>query len=104
MISKSTQTWTAGATVKVGFLSLVVVAAIATPGDYAPDAYILKNAAGTQLYRFRPHLGVEKVSVEEARDEIARAAARAERQAAEAIFKARRDAALAAQINELALG
>lgn len=62
MITKTKQNWTVGNTVKVGFLSLIVKAAIATPGDYAPDAYILNNQAGTQLYKFVPHNGLEKIS------------------------------------------
>ncbi|HWB84981.1 MAG TPA: hypothetical protein VG675_12620 [Bryobacteraceae bacterium] len=41
MIRNSKQNWTIGATAKVGFMTLRVRAAVATPGDYAPDAYIL---------------------------------------------------------------
>jgi len=67
MITKTRQNWTAGQTVKVGFLSLVVKAAIATPGDYLPDAYILANLAGTQLYHFIPHNGLEKIDASEVR-------------------------------------
>jgi hypothetical protein len=52
-------------------MSLVVKAAIATPGDFAPDAYILANKAGTQLYKFVPHKGLEKLSLVEARELIA---------------------------------
>jgi len=88
MITKTKQNWTVGATVKVGFLSLVVKAAVATPGDYMPDAYILTNQAGTQLYKFVPHNGVEKISVEEAREMLAEAQERAARLAAQAIAKA----------------
>lgn len=88
MITKTRQNWTAGQTVKVGFLSLVVKAAIATPGDYLPDAYILANLAGTQLYRFIPHNGLEKIDASEAREMLASAERHAARIAADAIAKA----------------
>ena len=73
MIRNSTQQWEVGQMVKVGFLSLVVRAKMATPGDGAPDAYILANAAATQLYKFVPHNGVEKISTSEARLLVANA-------------------------------
>jgi hypothetical protein len=88
MITKTKQNWTVGATVKVGFLSLVVKASVATPGDYLPDAYILANQAGTQLYRFVPHNGLEKISVDEAREMLAKAEHYAAQVAAKAIAKA----------------
>ena len=59
MIKNSKQAWEPGQTVKVGFLSLQVVAKIATPGDYRPDAYALKSATGI-FYRFVPHFGIER--------------------------------------------
>lgn len=62
MIKNTKQNWNIGATVKVGFLSLVVVSAIATPGDYMPDAYVLSNAAGSKFYRFVPHNGLVSYS------------------------------------------
>lgn len=67
MITNSKQNWEVGQTVKVGFMSLVVAAKIATPGDFAPDAYLLTNHAGTQLYKFVPHNGVEKITPAEAK-------------------------------------
>ena len=79
MISNSKQNWSVGSNVKVGFMTLTVRAAVPTPGDYAPDAYILSNAAGTQLYLFVPHNGLTKISVEEARDMLATARAQADR-------------------------
>ncbi len=88
MITKTKQSWAVGATVNVGFLSLVVKAAIPTPGDYAPDSYILVNQAGTQLYRFVPHKGVEKISTDDARNMLASAERHASRIAAQAIAKA----------------
>jgi len=88
MIRKTRQNWTAGQTVKVGFLALTVKAAIATPGDFLPDAYILANQAGTQLYKFVPHNGLEKISPEEARSLMADAQRHAARLATAAIEKA----------------
>jgi hypothetical protein len=88
MVSNSKQNWTVGNTVKVGFLVLVVKAAIATPGDYLPDAYILTNVTGTKLYKFVPHNGLQSITVDEARDLIEAAKAHAARVAAQAIAKA----------------
>lgn len=59
MIRKSKQIWEVGATVKVGFLSLQVLAKIPTPGDYMPDAYALTNGKGA-FYRFVPHNGLSR--------------------------------------------
>jgi hypothetical protein len=88
MITKTRQNWTAGQTVKVGFLSLVVKASIATPGDFLPDAYILANLAGSQLYKFVPHNGLEEITTDDARELLAAAERHAARTAAEAIAKA----------------
>lgn len=101
MINRSKQSWTVGSTVKVGFLSLVVVAAVATPGDFAPDAYILKNVAGTQFYKFVPHNGLEKLSMVEARELIADAKVRADELTQAAIAKAKGASEAIAQINDL---
>ena len=60
MISNSKQLWEIGETVKVGFMRLVVLAKIATPGDYAPDAYALSAIGGGKFYRFVPHNGVTR--------------------------------------------
>jgi hypothetical protein len=65
MIKNSKQVWEVGQTVKVGFLSLVVTAKEPTPGDFAPDAYLLmgvgKNGA-IREYRFVPHNGLERIN------------------------------------------
>ena len=61
MINRSKQNWTPGSTVKVGFLTLEVVKAKATPGDYLPDAYLLKNSKGDH-YEFVPHNGLSRLS------------------------------------------
>ena len=58
MIRDTKQSWEVGAEVRVGFMVLTVLAAIPTPGDYAPDAYVLQSAKG-KLYRFTPHHGIE---------------------------------------------
>lgn len=62
MIRKSSQDWTPGATVKVGFLTLRVVEAVATPGDYRPDLYRLASLDGARRYEFTPHMGLERVA------------------------------------------
>lgn len=51
------QIWSVGATVKVGFLSMTIVAKVGTPGDHAPDVYHLVNAKGAK-YTFQPHHGL----------------------------------------------
>jgi len=71
MISRTRQNWEPGQSVKVGFLTLTVVQCIPTPGDYAPDAYILINSGQNQLYKFVPHNGLTKLSLTDANDLIA---------------------------------
>jgi hypothetical protein len=66
MITKSKQQWEVGQTVKVGFLSgLIVLAKVPTPGDCAPDAYLL--ARGEKFYSFVPHNGLTGIDFNEAR-------------------------------------
>jgi len=88
MITKTKQNWTVGNTVRVGFLTLVVKAAIATPGDFLPDAYILTSVAGDKLYKFVPHNGLESITVTQVRSLMADAEDHAARVAAHAITKA----------------
>ena len=59
MISRTQQNWTPGSIVKVGFMSLMVQAAIETPKNYAPDAYLLYSSKG-ENYLFVPHKVLEK--------------------------------------------
>lgn len=59
MINRSKQAWEVGETVRVGFLTLRVLAKQATPGDYRPDAYVLTNARADRWYRFVPHFGLQ---------------------------------------------
>lgn len=61
MITKSKQVWQVGETVKVGFMSLRILAKVATPGNYLPDQYALTNADGSRFYRFIPHNGCSRV-------------------------------------------
>lgn len=55
------QNWQPGETVRVGFLALRVVAAIATPGDGLPDVYELESLNGERRYEFVPHHGLNRV-------------------------------------------
>lgn len=83
MIRKSKQEWEVGATVKVGFLSgLIVVAKVPTPGDYAPDAYLLSR--GEKWYSFVPHNGLSGISQDEAREMVAEAKRQADKAEANA--------------------
>lgn len=59
MINHSEQNWNIGSQVKVGFLTLTVWSSRETPGDYKPDAYLLKR--GNDLYEFVPHNGLRKL-------------------------------------------
>jgi hypothetical protein len=59
MVTNSKQSWEVGSAVKVGFLTLKVVAKVATPGNWLPDQYALTNGKGT-FYRFIPHNGLVK--------------------------------------------
>lgn len=61
MINRSKRNWEPGSAIKVGFLSLVVLAAVPSPGDWLPDQYLLRNAKG-EHYAFVPHNGCFKIS------------------------------------------
>jgi hypothetical protein len=63
-IRNTKQSWQVGETVKVGFMTLRVVAIELTPGDYLPDAYILVGLgkSADKRYRFVPHNGLERLS------------------------------------------
>ncbi|CAN7324439.1 hypothetical protein LJR084_001877 [Variovorax sp. LjRoot84] len=99
MINRSKQAWTVGSTVKVGFMSLVVVAAVATPGDFAPDAYVLSSPKC--FYRFVPHKGLVKMTAAEAAELVAEGKRIAAQQAAAAISKASTESAHAAVVAKL---
>lgn len=102
MISNSKQQWTVGQIVKVGFVAgLEVVAAVATPGDYAPDAYVLSRKE--QFYSFVPHKGLSKITAAEARVMVEAGKQHAERLAAAAVAKAAASARHAELVRELAI-
>ncbi|HZO22808.1 MAG TPA: hypothetical protein VFB37_09930 [Steroidobacteraceae bacterium] len=96
MVRSSKQNWQVGSRVRVGFLNLVIRAAIATPGDARPDTYVLSNAAGDKLYAFTPHHGCERISMHEARELLETAQAQAARVAQQALREAARRSQAAA--------
>lgn len=103
MVSNSKQAWVVGEVVKVGFMTgMTVVAAVATPGDFAPDAYVLSR--NNQFYSFVPHSGLTKIGLVEAREMVANAKLQAEQAAAAAIAKAAEFARHIEAINELMFG
>jgi hypothetical protein len=63
MIQNSKQVWEVGEIVKIGFLTLRITAKEPTPGDYAPDAYLLCGLGdkSNRKYRFVPHNGLERL-------------------------------------------
>jgi hypothetical protein len=101
MIKNSKQNWTVGQTVKVGFMSLVVRAAIATPGDGLPDVYFLSNVAGTKLYEFVPHQGLTAITAEEAEAKVSYFRAALEGIAASEVTRALKAIQARARFNEL---
>lgn len=99
MINRSNQAWTVGSTVKVGFMTLQVVAAVATPGDFKPDAYVLTSKAA--FYFFVPHNGLNKIDAAEATKLIADGKRVAALQASVAIAKASATASHASLVADL---
>ena len=100
MITKTKQSWEIGQTVRVGFLAdLLVVAKIPTPGDNAPDAYLLCRKE--QAYKFVPHFGIEKISFADAQELATEAKAQAARLAAAAVGRAAVSARFAADLEDL---
>lgn len=97
MINNSKQNWSVGQTVRVGFMSLNVRKAIPTPDDGAPDAYILSNQSGDQLYAFVPHNGCRRITQDEASNMIHQANSHAKAVTEAAIAKAK----TAAQIDAI---
>ena len=61
MITKTKQGWSAGNTVKVGFLTLRVLHSKSVK-DGLPDIYILESLDGSKLYEFIPHNGLFRIS------------------------------------------
>lgn len=54
---KAKQEWHPGAWVTVGFMACQVIKKIPTPGDWAPDQWLLIGANGKE-YTFTPHRGL----------------------------------------------
>lgn len=101
MITRTNQRWQVGQQVRVGFLTLKVLAAVATPNDGLPDLYFLSNLAGDKLYQFVPHRGLHRVSAAEAAETMASFRAECERIAAAAIAKASKQAQIRATFARL---
>ena len=91
MIQNSKQDWSVGREVRVGFLTLMVAAIEPTPGDYAPDAYILMSR-DHRYYRFVPHNGLTRIDYADACAAMAKMDATVEALADAAIANARRAA------------
>lgn len=64
MIRNTRQTWEVGEIVRVGFMTLRVVAKIPTPGDYRPDVYRLCGLGqhAARQYDFCPHHGLTRLA------------------------------------------
>lgn len=58
-MTKAKQNWEVGSTVKIGFMTLKVLAKVATPGNWLPDQYALTNGRGS-YYCFIPHNGLHR--------------------------------------------
>jgi len=61
MIRNSKQTWHIGNVVKIGFMTLKVIAVRAVK-DGLPDIYTLTSIDGTKEYEFIPHNGLRKIN------------------------------------------
>ena len=58
---KAKQDWTIGQVVKIGFVSgLEIIRKVATPGNYLPDQYVLRQQGTDRIYRFVPHNGLSR--------------------------------------------
>jgi hypothetical protein len=60
-ITFTTQDWSVGSTVKVGFLKLKVMGVRAVY-DGMPDIYDMESLDGTKQYEFIPHNGLTRIS------------------------------------------
>lgn len=60
-LKTSKQAFEVGEVVKIGFVSgLQIIKKIATPGDYRPDFYVMRQAATGRWYAFQPHHGLTR--------------------------------------------
>ena len=58
---RAKQDWTIGQVVKIGFVSgLEIIRKVATPGNYLPDQYVLRQQGTDRIYRFVPHNGLKR--------------------------------------------
>jgi hypothetical protein len=60
-ITRTTQDWSVGCTVKVGFLQLRVMG-IRAVYDGMPDIYDMETLDGSKQYQFIPHNGLTRIS------------------------------------------
>lgn len=58
------QSWNLGESVKVGFLTLVVLAKEKNSDRYQPNAYLLRSITGDKFYQFVPHNGLTRLQSE----------------------------------------
>jgi hypothetical protein len=55
------QNWNVGQTVKIGFVAgLEILQKVATPGNWLPDQYVLRQQATGRIYKFVPHNGLSR--------------------------------------------
>jgi hypothetical protein len=101
VVKNSKQNWTVGATVKIGFLQLKIVAAIPTPNDSLPDVYFLTNLVGDKLYQFIPHQGLTAASLEDVQTKVSAYRAHVERIAAQATERAQKASQIRSVFNQL---
>ena len=66
---RAKQNWNIGQIVKVGFVAgLEVLEKIATPGNYLPDQYVLRQQVTDRIYSFVPHNGLTRcATIDQAR-------------------------------------
>jgi hypothetical protein len=61
MVQNSKQNWNTGSVVKIGFMSLRVVA-VRAEYDYLPDIYTMESMDGKKKYEFIPHNGLTRIN------------------------------------------
>jgi len=60
-LKTSKQSFEVGEVVKIGFVTgLQIVKKVATPGDYRPDFYVMRQASTDRWYAFQPHFGLTR--------------------------------------------
>ena len=66
-ITNSKQSWSIGATVKVGFMTLRVLG-VEDIYDFKPDIYTLESLDHKTRYEFTPHHGLSRLHPEDWKD------------------------------------